>query len=116
MFQAISADAEGVTQVESLCMKCMKNGITKLLPTKIPHFKQIVVTSFHCDECGFENRDIMPASDICERGVKYDLKVSTKEDLDREVIRSQFARLSVPVVDFSLEPGQSKVSSSIFFA
>lgn len=29
----------GLTEIESLCMNCMKNGTTRLLLTTIPHFR-----------------------------------------------------------------------------
>ena len=37
---------QSISEVESLCMNCHENGTTKLLLTKIPHFKEVVLMSF----------------------------------------------------------------------
>ncbi|CAO3617328.1 unnamed protein product [Mucor hiemalis] len=31
------------TEIESLCMKCQENGTTRILLSKIPHFKQVLL-------------------------------------------------------------------------
>ena len=68
-----AADSMGhpVQEIESLCMNCHKNGITRLLLTSIPYFKEIVIMSFECPHCGFKNAEIQPASQIQEKGAKY---------------------------------------------
>lgn len=43
------------TVLESLCPNCQENGETRLLLTKIPFFKEIIVSSFYCDNCGYRN-------------------------------------------------------------
>ena len=47
-----------VHELESLCMHCLKNGTTRLMLTKIPFFKEVVISSFWCDECGYKNSEI----------------------------------------------------------
>ena len=39
-------DSKVTEEMESLCMNCHENGITRLLLTKIPFFKEIVIMSF----------------------------------------------------------------------
>lgn len=34
--------------VESLCPNCEKNGVTKILLTKIPYFRDIILMAFEC--------------------------------------------------------------------
>ena len=43
LFQNIRGDVEELeaTQIESLCVVCEENGITKLLLTKIPFYKEV---------------------------------------------------------------------------
>ena len=41
--------------IESLCVECGKNGETLLMLTKIPFFKEIMIGSFSCQECGNRN-------------------------------------------------------------
>ncbi|VVC99043.1 unnamed protein product [Leptidea sinapis] len=35
-----------VTQIESFCVNCYANGMTRLLLTRIPHYKNVVIMSF----------------------------------------------------------------------
>ncbi|CAD1785071.1 similar to Saccharomyces cerevisiae YGR211W ZPR1 Essential protein with two zinc fingers [Maudiozyma barnettii] len=84
-------DAMGhpVQEIESLCMNCHKNGTTRMLLTSIPYFREVVIMSFECPHCGFKNSEIQPASSIQEKGSKYTLKVESKEDFNRQVIKSE---------------------------
>ena len=45
-------------EITSLCMNCQENGTTRFLFTKIPFFKEIIVSSFQCEECGFRNNEV----------------------------------------------------------
>lgn len=54
LFPEIKGDSTP-TVIESLCSNCEENGETRLLLTKIPFFREIIVSSFHCDKCGFRN-------------------------------------------------------------
>ena len=49
--------------------------MTRLMLTKIPFFKEVILSSFTCDECGFENREVQLGGRIQEKGVKYALTV-----------------------------------------
>ncbi|XDT05573.1 ZPR1 zinc-finger domain [Nakaseomyces glabratus] len=57
-----ASDAMGhpVQEIESLCMNCEKNGVTRLLLTSIPYFREVVLMSFECPHCGFKNSEIQP--------------------------------------------------------
>lgn len=83
-------DAQGhpVQEIDSLCMRCGKDGVTRLLLTSIPFFKQIVLMSFECPHCHFKNSEIQPASEIQEKGSKYMLKIENSEDFNRQVVKS----------------------------
>uniref|UniRef100_A0A672Z7G6 Zinc finger ZPR1-type domain-containing protein n=1 Tax=Sphaeramia orbicularis TaxID=375764 RepID=A0A672Z7G6_9TELE len=75
VFKDISADDEDgqPTEIESMCMNCHENGTTRLLLTRIPFFKEIIVSSFNCDNCGWSNTEIQSAGRIQEKGVCYTL-------------------------------------------
>ena len=51
-------------EIESLCMRCHEQGITRLLLTSIPYFKEIVVSSFLCTSCGHRDTEIQSAGEI----------------------------------------------------
>lgn len=99
-------DAMGhpVQEIESLCMNCHENGITRLLLTSIPYFREVVIMSFECPHCGFKNSEIQPASTIQELGSKYQLKVEQKEDFNRQVIKSETATCKFVELDIEIPP------------
>ncbi|ORY85615.1 ZPR1 zinc-finger domain-domain-containing protein [Protomyces lactucae-debilis] len=78
-----------VDEIESMCMNCHENGMTKLLLTVIPFFKEVILMSFECPHCHFKNSEIQAAGQIQERGSRYSLRVMNKEDMDRQVVKSE---------------------------
>ncbi|MGH0178962.1 UNVERIFIED_CONTAM: hypothetical protein FKN15_000413 [Acipenser sinensis] len=110
IFKEISADDEDQqpTVIESLCMSCFENGTTRLLLTKIPFFKEIIISSFTCDSCGGSNTEIQSAGKIQEQGVVYTLAIKTKQDMNREVIKSDSATTRIPELDFEIPPFTQK--------
>ncbi|XP_044037887.1 zinc finger protein ZPR1 [Siniperca chuatsi] len=96
------------TEIESLCMNCYKNGMTRLLLTKIPFFKEIIVSSFSCAHCSWSNTEIQSAGRIQDQGICYTLKVKTKQDLNREVVKADSATTRIPELDFEIPPYTQK--------
>ena len=48
LFQNIRGEVEELetTEIESLCVACEENGVTKLLLTKIPFYKEVLLFKF----------------------------------------------------------------------
>ena len=91
-----------ITEIESLCMNCHKNGSTKMLLRKIPFFKDIVVISFQCEHCGFRNHEFTPLTPLEDKGLKLTLKVSKPEDLNRMIIANVNSVLYIPEIEFEV--------------
>lgn len=110
LFKDISADGEDwePTEIESLCMNCYQNGTTRLLLTKIPFFKEIIVSSFSCPHCSWSNTEIQSAGRIQDQGICYTLKVKTKQDLNREVVKADSAITRIPELEFEIPPFTQK--------
>ncbi|XP_003992439.1 zinc finger protein ZPR1 isoform X1 [Felis catus] len=104
LFRPISAEDEEQqpTEIESLCMNCYRNGTTRLLLTKVPFFREIIVSSFSCEHCGWNNTEIHSAGRIQDQGVRYALTVKTQEDMNREVVKTDSATTSIPELDFEI--------------
>lgn len=64
-----------VTRVESLCLNCHENGITNFLLTKIPHFREVIVSSFYCKHCGFKDTGVQFGGAIQPKGLKVTCQV-----------------------------------------
>jgi zinc finger protein len=77
-------------EIESLCMRCHeqvsrpvgrfslwnhsetltgRQGVTRILLTSIPYFKEIVVSSFRCEHCGHRDTEIQSAGEIQRESV-----------------------------------------------
>lgn len=114
VFKDISADDEDgqPTEIESLCMNCYQNGTTRLLLTRIPFFKEVIISSFSCCNCDWSNTEIQSAGRIQDQGVCYSLKVKTKRDLNREVVKADSATTRIPELDFEIPPFTQKGSLS----
>uniref|UniRef100_H2MS04 Zinc finger protein ZPR1 n=2 Tax=Oryzias latipes TaxID=8090 RepID=H2MS04_ORYLA len=114
VFKDISADDENQqpTEIESLCMNCHQNGTTRLLLTRIPFFKEIIVSSFSCPACSWSNTEIQSAGQIQEQGICYTLRIRTKQDLNREVVKADSATTRIPELDFEIPPFTQKGSLS----
>jgi zinc finger protein len=90
--------------------------MTKILLTKIPHYKEVILMSFNCTECGFTNNEIQSGSQIQEQGIRYKVKILTREDLSRQIVKSDYATLTVPEIDLEIPPASQKGGKTIYFA
>ncbi|XP_062450633.1 zinc finger protein ZPR1 [Rhea pennata] len=89
-------------EIESLCMNCYRNGVTRLLLTRVPFFKEIIVSSFACESCSWSNTEIQAAGRIQEQGVRYTLAVAARQDMNREVVKTDCATIRIPELDFEI--------------
>lgn len=87
---------------DSLCMACGGSGETRLMLTKIPLFRELILSSFHCDDCGERNTEVQFGGETQEKGCRYELEVSSRADLDRQVVKSESARIVVPALELEI--------------
>lgn len=108
LFRNIDADDDDpeVTEIESFCVNCEKQGVTRLFLTRIPFFREVVVASFTCDHCGYKNAELEPAGKIQDKGVNYELRVTCVKDLNRQVVQTGSATVRIPELDFETPPNK----------
>ncbi|XP_050530451.1 zinc finger protein ZPR1 [Daktulosphaira vitifoliae] len=104
IFQDLDVDKLEVNVVESLCFECGKNGTTRLLLTRIPFYKELVISSFECPHCDYKNNQLDPAIEIKPQGVHLNLNIEQKVDLDRYVITTDYTCIRIPELDFEIPP------------
>lgn len=104
IFREINADDPNpeTSEIESACMQCFKTGSTTLLLTKIPFYKEVVLMSFKCPHCHYENNEVQSASEIQKQGVRIVLNVRGVEDLNRRVVRSDYTSTAIPGIDLEI--------------
>jgi len=88
-------------------MNILFQGITRLLLTKIPFYKEIVLMSFECGHCGFKNNEIQPGRTVEEKGVRITLTIHSERDLNRQVVKSDYTSVKIVELDFEI-PAQSQ--------
>ena len=96
------------TEIDSLCTSCYKQGVTKVLLTKIPLFNEIILMSFSCEFCGYSNTEVMSGTPVQTTGVKFLVTVKSIEDLNRQVVRSEDSAFGIPEIDFEAPPTRAK--------
>ncbi|KAK0347792.1 nucleolar zinc-finger protein [Friedmanniomyces endolithicus] len=100
-----------VEEIESLCMSCHENGITRLLLTRIPFFREIVIMSFDCTHCGFRNNEIQSAGEIQPKGARYALRVEKDADLQRQVVKSDICVFRIEDLDLEIPAGKGQYTN-----
>ncbi|KAK1239514.1 hypothetical protein MKX07_009002 [Trichoderma sp. CBMAI-0711] len=104
-------DVKPVDEIESLCMNCHKNGITRLLLTQIPYFREVVIMSFSCDHCNFQNNEIQPAGTIQPKGTHYELRLTDLADFSRQVVKSDTATVKFIEIDLEIPAGRGQLTN-----
>ena len=97
-----------LSEIESLCKYCHENGTTRILLTKIPFFKDVILMSFTCAKCGYRSNEVQTATVLADYGIKYELKIVNKRDLDRRLVKSEYAEIHVPFCGLEIPPKTQK--------
>ncbi|KAH9888875.1 zf-ZPR1-domain-containing protein [Cubamyces lactineus] len=100
-----------VQEIESLCMRCEQQGVTRLLLTSIPYFREIIVMSFRCEHCGFSNNEVQSAGSIRPEGAVYTVRVLAREDLDRQIVKSNTCTVEIPEFELTIPPGRGQLTT-----
>jgi len=98
-------------EIESLCMDCKEaQGKTRFMYTKIPMFKEIILSSFYCEECGYKNTEVQFGGKLGTHGCHYQYTVTDAQALNRSIVKSEFATIRIPELDFEIPPQTQKGS------
>jgi len=103
-------DVPEIMEVESLCMNCEEQGTTRLLLTKIPFFRDVIIMAFTCPHCGYRDNQIKPGGDIQEQGVKITFKVDGAKMMNRQIVKQGTAMVRIEELDFEAPAFTSKGS------
>ncbi|KAF4570961.1 nucleolar zinc-finger protein [Pleurotus pulmonarius] len=101
------SDVTPAREIESLCMKCGEQGITRMLLTSIPYFREVIVMSFRCEHCGATNNEVQSAGEIRPEGISYTVRVLARPDLNRQIVRSATCDIAIPEYQLTL-PASSR--------
>ncbi|KAK4152037.1 zinc finger protein [Chaetomidium leptoderma] len=104
-------DEKVVNEIESLCMNCEENGMTRILLTKIPFFREIIIMSFSCDKCGFHNNEVQPAGTFQLKGAHYELRLTAMPDFERQIVKSDTATIKFIELDLEVPAGKGQLTN-----
>jgi zinc finger protein len=104
-------DGKVVEQIESLCMNCHENGVTRMLLTSIPYFREVILMSFQCDKCNFMNSEIQSAGEIQPKGASYLLRLTEMADFERTVVKSDTAVVKFIELDLEVPSGRGQLTN-----
>ena len=90
--------------IDSMCMACEETGKTVFMYTKIPFFKEIMISAFSCGHCGTKNSEVQFAGKLEDYGVKYEVNVINSVAFNRTIVKSEFATIRVPECGLELPP------------
>ncbi|KAJ3559282.1 hypothetical protein NM688_g438 [Phlebia brevispora] len=82
-----------------------------MLLTSIPFFREVIVMSFHCDHCGFQNNEIQSAGTIRPEGTVYTAKILTRTDLNRQIVKSETCTVTIPELDLTIPPHRGQLTT-----
>ncbi|KAF9784951.1 zf-ZPR1-domain-containing protein [Thelephora terrestris] len=100
-----------VEEIGSLCMSCGEQGVTKLLLTTIPYFKEVIIMSFRCEHCGTSNNEIQSAGSIRPEGAVYTARIQNREDLNRQLVKSASCSVTIPQYELTIPPARGQLTT-----
>ena len=111
-------DAGQLHVLESMCPNCHKDGETRMLMTRIPLFKDVVVSSFSCPHCGWENKDVQSSNELAPTAIRFELTLDVfnepeivSRDMNRQLVRSDTAKVLIPELEFEIPPGRGEINT-----
>lgn len=85
--------------------------MTRLLLTKIPYFREIIIMSFSCDHCGFHNNEIQAAGSVQLKGSHYELRLTSMADFGRQVVKADSAIVKFIELDLEIPSGKGQLTN-----
>ena len=90
---------------EQVCPICNTKNLTLTqAEDEIPFFGKIFIFGMNCSGCGFRKSDVEAAE--MKEPAKYELEVSSDEDMNIRIIRSSEGKIKIPYV-IDIDPGES---------
>lgn len=93
---------EAVIKFPTTCPSCGTSSETDMCVMNIPHFKEVIIMSLTCENCGYKSNEVKGGGEIASHGTKITLRAETTRDMSRGVVKSDTACVAIPEIDFEL--------------
>lgn len=87
------------------CPGCGQPCDTRMHPTDIPHFKEVIIMATVCDRCGYKSSEVKGGGAVSAFGRRITLRLESLEDLSRDVLKSETCQLTIPEIELQLGTG-----------
>jgi zinc finger protein len=87
------------------CYCCYAPGEAYMCLCTIPYFKEIIISCFKCQVCGYKTTEVKGGGGISDKATRYTLKVNGPTDLNRDVFKSETAQIKIPELGFETDTG-----------
>ena len=85
--------------------------MTRLLLTRIPFFREVILMSFSCERCGFKNSEVQSAGQIQELGCRYFFTPTEPSDLQRQIVKSDTCDVKIDDLGLEVPAGRGRLTS-----
>lgn len=102
--EATDIDDQAI-ELENPCMNCGEMGKTRMCTCSIPYFKEIIVIAFTCDKCLHRATEVKTGGGISAKGMKYTIKVTNPDHLNRDIFKSESAEIEIPEIGCTVVSG-----------
>lgn len=93
-----------VLSFPTMCHSCQAPCETNMKLTQIPHFKDVVIMATTCEACGVRTNEVKAGGGIEEKGVKIEVKVMSRDDFSRDVLKSETCHVAIRELDVEVGP------------
>lgn len=69
------------------CSRCYTECETRMHMIDIPHFKEVIIMSTACDECGYRSNEVKAGGAVATKGQRITLNMTDIEDLSRDILK-----------------------------
>jgi zinc finger protein len=94
-----------VQRFHTQCPSCHRDSYAQMKVVNIPHFKDVIIMATSCEYCGYKSNEVKTGGAIPEKGRRIALRVTEKDDLARDILKSETCGLTIPELELNLVPG-----------
>lgn len=94
-----------IYELPAQCPACGKDCTVNAKKTKIPHFKDVIILATNCDHCGYRTSDVKTGGEVPDKGRRITLQIKNKEDLSRDLLKSETCSLKSPTLGLEVQSG-----------
>ena len=111
VFDSSNTDAaKEVMRFPQACFNCSAPGECRMCVTDVPHFKEVILMAFACDECGWKDVEVKGGGAVPPHGTVTELTYDPSHpdasgDMTRDVIKSDTAAVEIPEIELHMEAG-----------